>query len=377
MRRDTLLRTVGIIENDLQESNIQQMLDNIAINFQRGNTTKDGSFNTEIDLSVITSYITRVSSYDSDTHSAISILDIDNAGLPEFWQSQIKEPDPPSIFSLRSKIKAATNFLPRFAELLKREYGTNTNYDDSARSTTDGVEIQTVILSDEGDALSSPTRLIELLQSMREIYAAVAEIESLPIDGIAVVGLDSGSEKSFDFLGVARVMSEIRALLQFLYTTVAMHRQNITIKNLAVMAEAIPLIQKLDKLKHDNVVDEESASRIRHNLLSNLERFSSVGAYTPEMRKVRDTSPALVMRPQPRLLTGPAIRLANETSADNPVTPSQKDESLDTEVVANDQPEFTAEELAAAVNLLKMAKLQPKSSPRTRKKPTRKRPPEK
>lgn len=332
------------------------MLDSIVLSFQGRSSPKDSSEGT-INLAIISEYYRRVSSYPEHAKEILKILGLESAADPLFWQAQIGESDPNQIFSLKSSFRSAETFLPRVLEMLERDYGDVVDSNESMRSKIDGLEIQTVVLSDEGDSLSSPSRLIDLLTAVREIYAAVAEIEGLPTDGIAVVGLDSGSEKSFDFLGVARIISEVRLLLQFLYTAVSMHKQTVTLKNLAVVAETMPLIHRLDKLKHDNIVDEESASRIRHNLLANLEKFSSVGAYTPEMKKVLSTTPSLVMRPLPRLLTGPARALTTQVELEDLSSTTESTSDVgDTQTAVDETSEFSADELAAALKFLKAAK---------------------
>lgn len=359
MRREALLSYIDNIVTDISETGISAMLDNIVERFQTVQNGKDTS--PALDLQVISTYFSKYQNYSDGEKYIIDVLGIDQAADMRFWQNSLSDLDVTSIYTLRSKVRLALDLLPRIMILLSRSYAEQVDDRHSPRSVVDGTEIQTVILTDEGDALSTPDRLIDVLQSVREIYKAVAIIEGHSPDGIAVVGLDSGSEKSFDFLGMAKVMQEVRALFEFLYTSIAFHRQNASLKNLSVVAEAIPLIQKVEKLRVDKALDEEGASRIKRALINNLEKFASAGAYTPEMKRAVGNSPALIMQSQPRLLTGPAPELGREGNAHDRVIAADQSVVLgdissslagDAAPANNGSSKFTPEQIAAAIALL-------------------------
>src|SRR5688572_30400471 len=105
-----------------------------------------------------------------------------------------------------------------------------------------------------------------------------------PDKHLAVVGLDSGSEKSLDFLGIARLMHELRELVQALYNIVAFHKQNVTIRNLQVASETLGVASKISKMEESDEIDSEQASRMRHALYQGLERLAATGAYIPGIK---------------------------------------------------------------------------------------------
>src|SRR5436853_418052 len=70
--------------------------------------------------------------------------------------------------------------------------------------------ILTVIIPAVGDERSSPARLIAVLESIQVFYETYALITDTPAGHLAVVGCDSGSDTSFDFLGVAKVIESVK-----------------------------------------------------------------------------------------------------------------------------------------------------------------------
>ena len=346
MRREVLQVAVERIVDDLQTSGIADMLQEGVTNYNGGRPKENQQ--DWISLECITEYINAVRSYNKVESEILSILSIDELSYTAFWQSSMREFEPQKFFPLGSRVRQVLSFLPRIMHLLDREY----DHKENRPVDDNGVSVQTVVLSDEGESLSSPDRLIELLRSIQEIYSVLASIDGVPSESLAVVGMDSGSEKSFDFLGVARLMHELRETLQSAYNMIAFHKQNVTMKNLQVAGESLAVIAKIGKLQQSQVISEEEAARLKYSLYAGVERFTCTGAYIPEMNAVQPL-PALVMKPQPRLLTGPVeelVRGANpaqdqQGEADN-LPPPQED----------DNNGFSSDEIAAAVQLLKKSR---------------------
>jgi hypothetical protein len=359
MRREIILEAVRRVLADLETTGIAEMA---RSGFERvRNSPTDREKLDWIQLGVVTDYINKVRAYGEAERRILKILDLEALGVADTWQEQIREPDTAFAFSLHNRIRNSLTFLPKFASILERDYKTS---ETRPAETVSDTQTQTVILTDEGDSLSSPQRLVELLSSMQQIYSVIAEVEGLPSETLAVVGMDSGSEKSFDFLGLAQLMHELRETLQSVYNMIVYHKQNVTIKNLQVASETLHVAAKISRMEGANELSAEDASRLRHSLYQGLERFVSTGAYTPEMETPAQ-SPALVVRPQPRLLTGPVdamVRAANDAGLDAPKEAS--DESARPNQEQDDGARgFSDDEIAAAVALLKKAQSQQADEP--------------
>lgn len=332
MRREVLQQAVKRIVSDLEESGLAQSFESAVENYQPA-ASPDARVDF-VNIAVLSDYFKRVSVYGEAENAVMSIMGIESLANPSTWQPLLQKFEPSFVFNFHHKIRHVISFLPRVMNLLEREYFPFRNAD---LSREDGLEVQTVILSDEGDALSTPERIIVLLSSINSIYQVIAQTEGLPENSIALVGLDSGSEKSFDFLGLAKLMSELRETLNWAYNIIWFHKQNVTVKNLQVTGETLAIISKISKMEIDGQIDAEASARMKHGIYAGLEKFSSTGAYTPEM-KVAPENPALAMRPQQKLLTSnPAamVRDANDELVIDAVEATIADEQTSEDAIAS------------------------------------------
>lgn len=371
MRREVIQQGVRRIVSDLSESGIVGMLEQGLERFRE----RAGKERDEIDwlsLPVLADFFTRSSTYGEVEIKILDILEISDLTNPSFWSPHMTRLDPSFVFGMSQKIQFAISNLPKILSLMDREFDAG----NTKNKKSDDVVIQTVILSDEVGALSSPQRLVELLQSFQQIYDVVSEVYGLKDSDLAIVAIDSGSEKSFDFLGIAQLMKEIRETLQSVYNMVAFHKQNITIKNLQVAGESIAVVAEINKLENSGAMSAEEANRLRHSMFAALERFAGTGAYIPEM-SVSVQSPALTMRPLPRLLTGPAediVRKAKDGDHQDSIRAAETRRQKDPD---NQHGDFSEEELRNAARLLRQAALRPSQDdvtqqPKQRRRPTKK-----
>ncbi len=346
MRRKVLKNSVQKVLNDLISTGLAPMIEGAVKSLRESGPKTDNSW---ISLDIISKYLSLVSDYDDNEIYVHKSLDLTLTADPNTWQRLFIEPEPSLIMPINNRIQTALRFMPSILSVLEMDYEDGGPVE--SKLISNDLEIQTVILTDEGGSFSSTQRLIELLTSVQDLYRIISEIEQVKSDSIAVIGMDSGSEKSFDLLGVARLMHELRELLKFAYTTIAFHKQNVTVKNLQVAGETLGLVAKIGKMESERIISSEDAARMKHGLFSGLEKFVGTGAYIPEMSAREGTEPALVMRPKPGLLTGPTdeiVRDANEPRA-------SFGEHLGDELGPATS-EYTTEQIAAALALLNEAK---------------------
>jgi hypothetical protein len=68
-------------------------------------------------------------------------------------------------------------------------------------------EILSVIVIENENQHSKPERLSEALMSISLLYGVVADLEGINQNTLSVITCDSGSDKSFDFLGAAKAVA--------------------------------------------------------------------------------------------------------------------------------------------------------------------------
>lgn len=347
MRRDVLRNAALRVANDLTESGIDRMMRS-GVDNMRSRVSKDMEKNNWASLHSISTYLTRTSFYHKPELELISILGMTDFTDADFWQKAFSDLDPEFIWETNRKIEFTIQYLPKIVKLLDREFIDAPQNDLENRSN---LLVQRVILVDEGDSLSSPDRVIELLLSIKQIYSVIAEINNLPAENLSIIGLDSGSEKSFDFLGIARLMHELRETLTSAYNLIAFHRQNVTLKNIQVAGETLAIVERISEMEKNKTISGEESKRLRHTLFTGIEKFIGTGAYTPEMEKPLE-SPQIVMRPQPRLLTGPKDFIADK-SYKSDVSNNNDEQKIDE---PHDEEEFSEEELQAAAALMRKSR---------------------
>lgn len=345
MRRSGIKNAIEQIVADLTESGMQEMFQKPVSQGPRSADSDKGP--NWVRLSVVTDYITRVEKYSDEQHEILEILDLSDLSDPNFWQTLVENFEPGFLYGSFQKINNVINFLPKIARIFDQS-----SVEDKVliAGAVREVSLQRVILSDEGESFSSPDRLIDLLSSIRDIYSVTASLSGESDETLAVLRIDSGSEKSFDFLGVARLMEQIRETLDSIYRMIAFHRQNVTMKNLEVASDGLEIVRQIEQLKGEGSLNNEDADRLKHKLFGALEVFANTGAYTPEMNSGQ-LPPALVMRPTPKLLTGPNRPSGEESDPES----DQTSETSSTNKTTVDG-EFTPEEIEAAVNALRKAK---------------------
>ena len=341
MRRDIIIHEIEMLLNDLSESGMVAMFERgLEVLRSRGNASENLRWT---DIGVIIEYSRRAADYTIQQNYILDVLGLEALSNSRSWQEQSSDTSTEFIYLNHQKINQALTFCPKFLKLIKRESDELNDEIDVAND----VLVQRIILTDEGKNLSSPQRIIELLQSIEQIYLVICEAHQMRGQKIAIVAIDSGSEKSFDFLGIAKLMYELRETLQSVYNMVSFHKQNVSLKNLQVAGETLAVVDQISKLEQSEAISAEEATRMKHSLFVGLEKFAGTGAYTPEMNVVAPV-PSLVMRPQPRLLTGPAdsiVREANEHEAvdganvkanngDTTLEDIQKNDLTDAEIMA-------------------------------------------
>ncbi|WP_230781586.1 hypothetical protein [Sphingomonas sp. Leaf37] len=345
MRREVLIRAIDRVLADLRETEIADLVRGAVQS--RGN---EKGF--QIPLGIVLDYIQRTTAYSSAEDEVVEILGLDSARSIDFWQAAITSFEASSFYDLFSSINNATAFLPRVAKLLKREFDDVAPTGSAVSAKLTGLEKQTVILTDEdGDLQSSPDRLVQVLQSISILYSSIADVLNIKTGSIAVVSMDSGSEKAFEFLGVDAIIKEVRETLLVIYNTITFHQQNKAARNLALVAEALPILERLRSMEADAPQDAERLGRLRHNILGSVEKFVDSGAYIPEMNQSESLAPQLLMKPEQKLLTGPSDTRSNPSATIRQDT--QGHESTQNRV---DHTDFTPEELRRAAELLRMSK---------------------
>lgn len=118
----------------------------------------------------------------------------------------------------------------------------------AGKPRSDGLAVLSVIVIEERQ-LSTPERLILTLESVDGLYRACAQILGEFETSIAVSACDSGSDKSFDFLGIASVVVCVKEVVLSFWDKVVYFREDKTGRRLELIAESLPILERVAKMR--------------------------------------------------------------------------------------------------------------------------------
>jgi hypothetical protein len=350
MLRRTLIEAISEIATDLRTSDIVPMLTH-AITSMRPGSDKAGppsfSFEPIIQLS------SAVRTYPDEYKVVLKIMDLENISSGQFWQKLILNPEARrELIDLRSTIIFAVEQLPTLIELLRqgRDWEPLHSSVDAEHVATDKTTFRLLLAEEEG-TYSSPERVIMALEAVHKLYRAVASIEGVVDSDLVIVACDSGSDKSFDFLGLAKLMEQLKEIVLSIWDRVVLHRQVVMGKNLEIIAQSLPILAEVDDLGRRGKLQQEQCELVKRLIVEGAVKFLEAGAYTPEMERESAHSPRLLMQPERKLLAAP-------TAATRPTRESARAAS-DADVLAEEDPlddELSADELGQLRSLLRTAR---------------------
>ena len=265
------------------------------------------------------------STYGDAELAVLEILGLEPLSSPAFW-AKLTEADAPELFELRKSIRFAVEYLPKLLRLIEQEFVQEArNQDSTTPQLLSGKSLLTVILVEDKGQFSAPERLVYALDSVSSLYAVVATLEGQSESDLAVLACDSGSDKSFDFLGLAKLMEEVRKIIISIWDRRVFHRQMHVSQCIALIADSLPVIERIHAMKQSGAIGPEQAELLKRKTIDGATRFLESGAVIPEMERESSQSPRLLMRPEPKLLTGPTERPSPGLDADSNGTVTDAD----------------------------------------------------
>ena len=141
---------------------------------------------------------------------------------------------------------------------------------------------------------------------MTELYQGFAQMFDESPDSLTVLSCDSGSDKSFDFLGVAKVMEQIRELIIALWDRVVFFKEKRLEAQMDVIIKGLPVLAKVTEMQSTGKLGPEQAEIIRRFIEGGTAKFLHAGAIIPEIREHAYHEPRALMAPEKKLLMPPS-----------------------------------------------------------------------
>jgi hypothetical protein len=177
----------------------------------------------------------------------------------------------------------------------------------------------TVILLEDDRTVSSPKRVIDMLDSIILVYSAYADISDVSSNDLAVVGCDSGSDKTFDFTGVPQIIDQSKNFFVAIWDRVMFFREKQHSERVKNIAETLPIIEQVSDLVNQGKLSPEMAEIVKRKLVEGAVKFLDTGARLPEFDSMANFPPQQLLKPTPTLL------LPAPNEPDKGTAPNQSD----------------------------------------------------
>lgn len=181
---------------------------------------------------------------------------------------------------------------------------------------------------------SSPERLVLALQSIAGLYSACAQVLDESEGDLCVVACDSGSDKSFDFLGVAKIVECVKVVILSFWDRVVYFREDKTERRLDLIAQSLPILDEIASMKKSGKLEPERAELIKRQVIDSVTKFAAAGITIPEIENFTVYNPRQLMKPSRKLLVA--------SKEARPEADKGEEESKEARPLQIDDPEFQA-----------------------------------
>lgn len=250
-------------------------------------------------------YILAAQRYSPAANRVVAAFDLESLEKGKLWvMGSGSQPHRAEFFPMFRAVTFAVEFLPKLVVLLEQEAITDfaAEMGEPPRNT-----VLTLLLPEGDREFSKPQRLADALLATATLYEAVALFERQPENTLSVVACDSGSDKSFDLLGVAKVIATVKELLLSVWDRVMFFREKQFEQRLELVASSLPILEKVSKLVEERSMGPEEGEMVRRGVIEGVGKFLYAGAMIPEMAAHSQFEPRKLIAAEPKLLTSGAL----------------------------------------------------------------------
>lgn len=252
----------------------------------------------------------------------LEIFDLEGLEDPKVWVD-VMTGENPVAWRLARNITFAMEYLPLLLNLIEqRGVDAYVKSVEKGRITKEAFEILSVIVLEEESQFSKPQRLIEVLQASELLYENCALLLGESPDRLTVLTCDSGSDKSFDFLGFAKVIEQVKEIILGLWDKVVFFKEKKFGAEMEAITHGLAVFAKVAEMESTGQLEPERAELIRRGLTNGCQKFLSAGAIIPEIRDHSHHNPRVLMAPEQKLLMPPAPDSSVSSPPANPPSPA-------------------------------------------------------
>jgi hypothetical protein len=297
-------------------------------------------------LSAMTNYAVMASRFGANERQVITLLGLTILEGPILWQPESREDKKETLVQVYNAVRYTEEYLVRFLDLIKQ------SADDAPGQDT---RLRVILIEEEGNA-STPERLIKVFEGVKELYEVCATLRDEPHHSLIVAACDSGSDKSFDFLGIAKVVQALKELIVSMWDRIAFFPEQKAEARLGLLAKSLPVLEEIHHLRETGALDAGQAEQLKRKAVSGVVKFVEAGVTTPEINARTIFNPRQILAPDVKQLTAGSPKDATakptrqlpkalvpdaEILEEHPQAPSQKSAPQE-EYVEDDEAELDA-----------------------------------
>ena len=275
-------------------------------------------------MTVFQKYSVAASSFGTTENKVIEMFNLDVVGEPEFWTTLMFGHSP----GLQQKADLATlgfSQIKKLQGLLAPEEVMPPGAPPKGAGRT--VEKLSILVIEEKGHLSRPARLVNVLQGVTSLYDTHALLLDLPLDSLLVAACDSGSDKAFDFLGVAKAIQAVKDTILSLWDRVVFFRERKLVVQLQLVAEALPVLAEISSLAERKAIGPEQAEILRRQVITGASQLVEAGAIMPDLTTGHLRGIRALAAPEPKLLAAPEPPLPEPATEHRPAKTKRRKQS--------------------------------------------------
>ncbi len=297
LRKDLKLATVKLLET-ITNSGTFALLEGLR-------KAQDPEINQAEVLETYTKYIKMRHDFTDAEYQLIDKLGLDFLNNTKFWTTLLRRDKKSRAYHFTGYqlLKNTLDHLPKLIKLLERpsdQFSTGEEKDENGSS----VSTLSLIVIEENQ-LSTPDRLVLALQSVNGLYHACSNIMGLPGNDLSVVACDSGSDKAFEFLGVAEVVDRVKQVILSYWDKIVSYRDDKTGSYLELVAKSLPIMEEVELMRGGGKLEPEQSEIIKRQLIDSVVKFATAGVTIPEIEGFTTYNPRQLLQPERKLLVEP------------------------------------------------------------------------
>ena len=329
MRRSELVTAVDTVSNAIEGSHIVEFLRMIAEHIRPEGKEAEGPdeffrrgpMGMEV-MHVFQRYSVAAHAFGPVEGKVAALFGLERLADPDFWSRLVVRPGrDPDFNRYIEQIAGAAKNLAAPQQLLtpaRIEVPSAPTGQTAAK-----MERLSILIVEEKGRLSRPARLVNVLQGVASLYDTHAFLLSVPVDTLLVAACDSGSDKAFDFLGVAEAIQAIKETILSLWDRVVFFRERKLLVNVRLVAEALPVLAEISALAERKAIGPEQAEILRRQVIDGASQLIEAGGITLDLVATSHRDVRALAAPEPKLL-GPAALTGPAAQGSDPPKPKRK-----------------------------------------------------